>query len=302
MSQKYKGKFQNKKAVCFRIILFWGLVILFSVGATDAYASESKRENKVFQWEDYKVAAHALGGMDNLTYLNSKESFVNAYENGIRLFEVDLSRTSDGIWVCRHSWKESLGQWNENDQRVLTYEEFISSSIYGQYTPMSFVDLLLLLKQYPDAYVMVDSKQYSVRSYQKTVEDYAELLEEAQNAGAEKEMNKLIPEIYNQSMFSGIKLIYDFPAYIFSLWKEYTKQEIEEIADFSKEKGILAAAVYSDYWTEEIQDIFDRRKIHVFVYTVNDIKDARNYLKQGVQGICSDFLLDPDLKTNKKEN
>ncbi|MDY5555367.1 MAG: phosphatidylinositol-specific phospholipase C/glycerophosphodiester phosphodiesterase family protein [Blautia sp.] len=278
------------------------LIILLSFCTTDAFASESKKENKVFQWEDYKVAAHALGGMNDLNYLNSKESFVNAYENGIRLFEVDLSRTSDGIWVCRHSWKESLGQWNENNQRILSYEEFMSSSIYGQYTPLSFTDLLLLLKEYPDAYVMIDSKQYSVRSYQRTVEDYAELLEEAQSAGAEKQMSQLIPEIYNQSMFSGIKLIYDFPAYIFSLWKEYSKQEIEEIADFCKEKGILAAAVYSDYWNDEIQNIFDQRKIHVFVYTVNDIKDAQSYLKQGAQGICSDFLLDPDLKTNKKEN
>ena len=35
--------------------------------------------------------------MDGKDYLNSREGFLFMYEQGVRLFELDLSRTSDGV-------------------------------------------------------------------------------------------------------------------------------------------------------------------------------------------------------------
>lgn len=57
---------------------------------------------------------------------------------------------------------------------------------------------------------MLDSKQYSVRNYQKTVEDYADYIELAEAAGVPDVMGQIIPEIYNQAMFAGTALLYDF--------------------------------------------------------------------------------------------
>ena len=51
-----------------------------------------------FNWENYKTIAHALGGIGDKTYLNSKESFLASYQMGCRLFEVDLVKTSDNVW------------------------------------------------------------------------------------------------------------------------------------------------------------------------------------------------------------
>ena len=121
-----------------------------------------------FNWENYNIITHALGGLDGYTYLNSRESFINHYDKGCRFFEVDLSQTSDGVWVCRHNWKEPMGQWEGDKKKVLSSEEFLNTPIYGKYTPMSFEDLLKLLDEYPDAFVTIDSKQYSVRNYQRT--------------------------------------------------------------------------------------------------------------------------------------
>ena len=120
-----------------------------------------------FNWENYNIITHALGGLDGYTYLNSRESFINHYDKGCRFFEVDLSQTSDGVWVCRHNWKEPMGQWEGDKKKVLSAEEFLNTPIYGKYTPMSFEDLLKLLDEYPDAFVTIDSKQYSVRNYQR---------------------------------------------------------------------------------------------------------------------------------------
>ena len=50
-----------------------------------------------FSWSDHRTIAHALGGLDGRDYLNSREGFLAMYQQGVRLFELDLSRTSDGV-------------------------------------------------------------------------------------------------------------------------------------------------------------------------------------------------------------
>lgn len=249
-----------------------------------------------FNWENYSIITHALGSLDGLTYLNSRESFINFYDKGCRLFEVDLTKTSDGVWVCRHNWKEPLGQWNGEERKVLSSEEFLNTPIYGKYTPMTFEDLLKLLKEYPDAFVMVDSKQYSVRNYQRTLEDYAQYREIAINAGIEETLGQIIPEIYNSAMFSGTAQLYKFPSYIYSLWQEYSVEELNDIADFCQTSHIGAVTIYCDYWSEEIQKIFDEREILVYIYTVNDKEEAVNYRQNGAAGVCTDILLAENLK------
>ena len=244
-----------------------------------------------FNWENYNIITHALGGLDDLTYLNSRESFINYYDKGCRLFEVDLTQTSDGAWVCRHNWKESLGQWEGEERKVLSLDEFLSTRIYGKYTPMTFEDLLKLLDEYPDAFVMLDSKQYSVRNYQRTLEDYAQYREIAIKAGIEHTLGQIIPQVYNSAMYPGTALLYKFPAYIYSLWQDYSEEELEIIADFCQTNQIKAVTIYWDYWSEEVQKIFDERDILVYIYTINDKEKARGYLAKGAKGICTDVLI-----------
>ena len=147
---------------------------------------------------------------------------------------------------------------------------------------------------------MLDTKQYSLRNYQTTLDDYVDYLDMAREAGAEDAIDQIIPEIYNQAMFAGTALLYQFPAYIYSLWKEYSEEELGEIAEFCQEKGIGAATIYYKYWSEDVQKIFDENNIKLYIYTVNDLDAAREYRKKGAAGICSDYLLDTDLDFDKK--
>ncbi|CBL21124.1 hypothetical protein CK1_33280 [Ruminococcus sp. SR1/5] len=123
---------------------------------------------------------------------------------------------------------------------------------------MTLEDFFLLLKDYPDAYVLIDSKQYSLRNYQRTLEDYSDYVEIARNAGAGETLDRIIPEIYNEAMFPGTAMLYSFPSYVYSLWQEYSVEELEYIASFCKEKGIPAATVYWEYWSEETEKIFEK--------------------------------------------
>lgn len=249
-----------------------------------------------FNWENYNIITHALGGLDGYTYLNSRESFINHYDKGCRFFEVDLSQTSDGVWVCRHNWKEPMGQWEGDKKKVLSAEEFLNTPIYGKYTPMSFEDLLKLLDEYPDAFVTIDSKQYSVRNYQRTLEDYAQYREIAINAGLEHTLGQIIPELYNSAMYSGTTLVYKFPAYLYSLWQEYSLEELNDIADFCQANQIQAVSLYCEYWSEDVQKIFDERDILVYIYTINDEEKAREYVKAGAKGVCTDTLISENLE------
>lgn len=249
-----------------------------------------------FNWENYNIITHALGGLDGYTYLNSRESFINHYDKGCRFFEVDLSQTSDGVWVCRHNWKEHMGQWEGDKKKVLSAEEFLNTPIYGKYTPMSFEDLLKLLDEYPDAFVTIDSKQYSVRNYQRTLEDYAQYREIAINAGLEHTLGQIIPELYNSAMYSGTTLVYKFPAYLYSLWQEYSIEELNDIADFCQANQIQAVSLYCEYWSEDVQKIFDERDILVYIYTINDEEKAREYVKAGAKGVCTDTLISENLE------
>ena len=248
-----------------------------------------------FNWENYNIITHALGGLDGYTYLNSRESFINHYDKGCRFFEVDLSQTSDGVWVCRHNWKEPMGQWEGDKKKVLS-AEFLNTPIYGKYTPMSFEDLLKLLDEYPDAFVTIDSKQYSVRNYQRTLEDYAQYREIAINAGLEHTLGQIIPELYNSAMYSGTTLVYKFPAYLYSLWQEYSIEELNDIADFCQANQIQAVSLYCEYWSEDVQKIFDERDILVYIYTINDEEKAREYVKAGAKGVCTDTLISENLE------
>ena len=280
-----------------RLILTIEILILsrFILGGSSAVTRTAAARTTGFSWTDHRTIAHALGGLDGKEYLNSRESFLSMYNQGVRLFELDLSRTSDGVWVCRHNWNESMGQWEGTGKKVLTERAFTSNKIYGKYTPMTLEDFFLLLKDYPDAFVMIDSKQYSVRNYQMTLEDYCEYVEIAQAAGAGEVLDQIIPEIYSKAMFPGTAMIYSFPSYIYSLWQEYSTEDLEEIASFCREKKIPAATIYWKDWSDEVEEIFETQGIHLYVYTVNDRNQARKYIAAGAEGICTDFLTTEDL-------
>ena len=70
------------------------LAVTLFLWGNDAYSISATTPE--FKWENYKTIAHALGGIGDKTYLNSKESFLAGYQMGCRLFEVDLVKTMYG--------------------------------------------------------------------------------------------------------------------------------------------------------------------------------------------------------------
>ena len=95
---------------------------------TGSVRYEAKKEIPVntpeFDWENYNIITHALGGIDGLTYLNSRESFINYYDKGCRLFEVDLTQTSDEYGCAAITGKSLLDNGKEKNEKFYPQKNF----------------------------------------------------------------------------------------------------------------------------------------------------------------------------------
>lgn len=112
------------------------------------YKPFSPTENEWYNISPY--IAHACGEIDGMTYTNSREALEYSIDKGIRTLEIDFKATSDGIYVCRHSWQDDLQEnknWKENPP---TYQEFMGTKILNLYTPMDLNDVMDYLKKYQD--------------------------------------------------------------------------------------------------------------------------------------------------------
>ena len=139
-------------------LVIWGTVIFFGGLFLFLYYYTNPSENNHPDLSDgaYFIA-HATGSLDGYTYLNSKESLINALDNGYQYIEVDLGYTSDSAVVCVHEWKRfnksTIEDISENDtdrySRVPSLEEFRQRKIYGRYTPMTLEDVIQIQKERP---------------------------------------------------------------------------------------------------------------------------------------------------------
>ena len=61
------------------------------------------------------------------------------------------------------------------------------------------------------------------------------------------------------------------------------------------ENKVLCTDLIPTETAREVQKIFDERDILVYIYTINDKEEARRYLANGAQGVCTDVLITDNL-------
>ena len=182
----------KKAAMVPLLALILSASVLVSLGAGhpastfSAYETEKKQlelENLSREqprvWTDYPVFAHALGSVQGRANTNSKDAFLESYEAGQRVFEVDLQLTSDGALVARHDW-EQISYYNleQTYAGVMDHAAFLASPICFYYTPLDIQGLMELLIQYPDAYLVTDSKDTDEQSVRAQLRNLKKAVEE----------------------------------------------------------------------------------------------------------------------------
>ena len=241
------------------------------------------------------VVEHALGAVDGNQGLNCLEGFYEHYQAGARVFEADLRLTSDGCVVLRHDWISGI-QEGVDPTHIPTLEEFLSTPIKGEYTPLSFHDLLLLMVQYPDVCIITDTKLLDTEAVTRQFEA---MLDEAHKLGLTYLFDRIIVQIYSPDHFIVVNGVHHFPHYIYTLYQDYFGQNEDSFrskAIFCEQNGIMGLTLESSVWKSEYAPIANWRKINVYTHTINDADEARALLETGIKAVYSDELNPADLE------
>ncbi|OAB41801.1 phosphatidylinositol-specific phospholipase C/glycerophosphodiester phosphodiesterase family protein [Paenibacillus antarcticus] len=268
-----------------------------SSGSSRNISTDSSHSN----FTDYKLISHAMGSIQNQAYTNSYEAFVANYEQGNRVFEVDLLLTEDNQVVARHEWTQSMTKELQQEEELpedrqavpLTHKEFKESDILGKLKPLDWGDILDLMEEYPDIYIVTDTKE------QQQVEILNLMVKEAEQRRNPKLLQRIIPQIYDQPMLKTVQGVYEFPSIIYTLYA--SKDTDQEVIDFvAKNKKITGVTMPENRTSKSFVSELNKVGVVTYVHTINDIADMKKYEKMGIYGFYTDDLSELVLNSANK--
>lgn len=246
-------------------------------------------------YENNPLVAHALGEIDGRTETNCKEALENSWGSGIRVVEADFSITKDGALVVRHDFDQN--SYYIAEQKVIgdiqmTLERYQKEKINHRYTPLTAAQLIQLLNEYPDLYLVTDTKESN--NLEVVKKQFQLFVDMAKNLEREDVLDRVIPQIYNEEMYEVIKGTYPYENYIYTLYQ--TKNpDYEKIGNFCVANGIDVVTInYTAVKAENIKKLTNKG-LHVYAHTVNRLLDYQGMLSAGVTGIYTDLLKPWDL-------
>jgi glycerophosphoryl diester phosphodiesterase len=228
------------------------------------------------------LIAHAGGGVAGVTYSNSREALDHSYGKGLRLFEIDLSWTTDGHLVMVHDWQDSSRDWFPDVKTPLPLEEFKASKMTDGLTQMTLEDLYAWLETHEDAYVVTDVKTRNLDALRVIAETAGEL--EA----------RFIPQIYDFSEFAPARGL-GFEDVIFTVYR--SKSTPLEVFSFGMSNELFAVTLPEEWALAlPLARLFEINGVFVYAHTVNSLDIWRELRAAGVSGIYTDYLTPADLE------
>jgi glycerophosphoryl diester phosphodiesterase len=187
------------------------------------------------QYDPYGFVAHAFGAIDGHTYTNSLEAFQRNYGRGFRVFEVDVVRLKDGTALLAHDGLEANYGLNK-PFREATWADLAGHKYGGRYTILRSQDLVGLLRDHPDAYVILDSK-YS------RVEIYRTFLRQAPERGLRE---RIFPHVQDQAELNAYRTAYPLQNYVVALYhtQYWGLFDDPEVIDFTRRNRTPAVMMW----------------------------------------------------------
>lgn len=251
-----------------------------------------KKYNFDYSWtKDNKYVAHAMGGLNEYTYSNSKEAFDYNYKEGHRVFEVDFDLSSDYYLIASHDedlWRQQAKI--EDDEFAYSLKNFKESKICNGLTTLDYKDIVDILHNNKDMYIITDSKysdEYRVRM------QFSQLVNYAKEVDAEV-LNRIIPQIYSERMLDYVMSVYNFKSIIYTMY-QLPEIEIEDVANFCSKSGIGFITMSEKLVNEDIVNQFTRFGIKIAAHTVDEKARADELFDIGINQIYTNYLL-PDKK------
>lgn len=247
----------------------------------------------------FSAVSHASGRFQGVDYTNCKEAIEWNYKvKGHRIFEIDFELTSDGELVARHNWQTYLYDHLKQEppegieaNQPLSLDQFKKLKVLNEYTPLTITDIYQLMNEYPDLYIVTDTKYLEIEIV-KT--QFNRIISAVELYGYELLM-RIVPQIYSEEMYSLIETIFPFPNYIYTLYA--TDSSDDEIIQFVKGRPIGVVTTYPERYTPDFGNELKTLGVKVALHTINDMEQVKKYVSMNVDGFYTDSLALIDIES-----
>lgn len=256
--------------------------------ARDEVPGAAKPYNFDYSWiEKGPYIAHALGGVEGSNYSNSYEAFVSNYQAGQRLFEVDFSLTDNGDVVLMHTDHEWKTRLQSSSNLPFTTANFLSSLYDGKFHTLDYRKLIDLMLEYPDIYVITDSKYTDQPSMNK---EFTQILDYAKSRDASV-LDRFVIQIYTPEMLDWVMALHPWHSVVYTLYQN-PDWTAENVRDFALESGVKVITTSHDWIDDHTADTWHAAGLAIAAFTVNDLNKIQSLTQDyDVKLFYTDYLL-----------
>lgn len=277
-----------------RLILLIGIFLLNILLLNYLYNNVliSKRFIEVVKENDYVL--HALGSINGDTKTNSIDALEMNYKDGFKIYEVDISLTSDDKLVLASGWnlidyKSNIGikyyndsKANVKDTNTPSYKEFMNFKIQDKYTATDYKTLIKFMNDHKDTYFIFDIGGNNDATNKKILDN---IIRNTNN----NLYKRIIIDVYNEDMMYIVKSYKQFK--LISI--RYNKSDYNDIHEFidycKKNKVISISTTLSGIKKDEII-LFKENNIITIIRDINNIQEKELLNIWGVDLISTDIL------------
>ncbi len=279
--------------------IFISLLLIFSFTLAGCDFFDLSDDEEVIEKEvitdftgmtEEKVIMHAGGAMGGKNYLNIQEAVQYHYIRGSKFFEVDLRFSKDNKLVGIHEY--------EYVPENLTYQEYIDRGVKvgsTTYKIITYEFLISAMQEYPDLYFVIDTKETDeIAVYDFLIREFKKVDETL--------LNRVIPQIYYRSHYYALEQLFQFPQYIYTLYK--TEDNAAQILSFLEQTprvttitmnyldlstpvGSFKRDFYNKTFTNNVVDMGKKLYFHTIDLNVSDI--LLSYSRSSIKKIFEEY-------------
>ena len=165
----------------------------------------------------------------------------------------------------------------------------MNCKLFGEYATLSYEELLNLLIEHKDIYLVTDTKTPNTEDTIKIFNDMVKIAKEKD----EKVLDRFIVQIYNEQMFETIMNIYPLKSVLYTLY--ITNSLNKDILNFCKKNEIKAVIMSEIRFSKEFVKSLAGIRVNVYVHTINSKTILEELKAKEVYEIYTDYLLPSEI-------
>ena len=266
----------------------WSLALALAISACTGGETRCENDvgNQLRPLAEHAFVAHAGGSphglLQTVPYSNSRDAFEMSYANGFRVYEFDLLVLADGEIIVAHDYHEEHFGLIEGTFPELTRPELEGRLYDDQFEVMFAEDLIQLMVDHPDIWVILDTKWDHEYVAQQLV---------AMSPGPEV-TDRLVPHLGSHEQTQALQAIYPFPEQMIAVYR-WRAEEDAEILERQQQYGVDNVMMWWNWrWSEETQVALEAAGMNVWVHTPHEPELIESFLDRGV-GVYTDGYISP---------